>query len=50
MGELDGVPIVELPVPDPELVGTEQFPQLEDTSMHRRQESVQHNPRSMLAA
>ncbi|KAI1125591.1 hypothetical protein F5Y10DRAFT_246638 [Nemania abortiva] len=49
IGELDGAAIVELPVPNPELVGTEQFPQLEDTSMHKSRKSVQHNSRSMLA-
>ncbi|KAI0537156.1 hypothetical protein GGR58DRAFT_472854 [Xylaria digitata] len=50
MGELDGAAIVELPVPDPELVGTEQFPQLEDTSMYRSRESVQLNPGRISAA
>ncbi|KAI8948519.1 hypothetical protein F4801DRAFT_556794 [Xylaria longipes] len=50
MGELDGTAIVELPVPVPELVGTEQLPQLEDTSMHRSRESVQLNRGRMSAA
>ncbi|RYC58627.1 hypothetical protein CHU98_g7583 [Xylaria longipes] len=50
MGELDGAAIVELPVPVPELVGTEQLPQLEDTSMHRSRESVKINPGRMSAA
>ena len=35
IGELDSSAIVELPVPDPELAGTEQFHQLDDTSTPR---------------
>ncbi|KAI0547906.1 hypothetical protein F4679DRAFT_552532 [Xylaria curta] len=38
--ELHSTPINELPVPDPELVGTEQFHQLDDTSINRQREDT----------
>ncbi|KAI0416365.1 hypothetical protein F5X98DRAFT_388131 [Xylaria grammica] len=40
MGELDSAAIVELPVPDAELAGNEQFHQLDDTSTNRPRERV----------
>ncbi|KAI0439968.1 hypothetical protein F4803DRAFT_529116 [Xylaria telfairii] len=40
VGELDGVAIVELPVPPTELAETEQLSQLHDTSITRQRESV----------
>ncbi|RWA03489.1 hypothetical protein EKO27_g11617 [Xylaria grammica] len=40
MGELDSAAIVELPVPDAELAGNEQFHQLDDTSTNRSRERV----------
>ncbi|KAI1735249.1 hypothetical protein F4680DRAFT_435912 [Xylaria scruposa] len=38
--ELHSTTITELPVPQPELVGTEQFHQLDDTSINRQREDV----------
>ncbi|KAJ3565265.1 hypothetical protein NPX13_g7566 [Xylaria arbuscula] len=40
IGELDSAAIAELPVPQPELDGTEHFHQLDDTSMTRQQENA----------
>ncbi|KAI1358338.1 hypothetical protein F5Y08DRAFT_322067 [Xylaria arbuscula] len=40
IGELDSAAIAELPVPQPELDGTEHFHELDDTSMTRKRENA----------